>query len=215
MSNNTGTPLLGCASHCFQVAVKDIIAADDFSVLQVQKLKKKLRTSLISVKLRRLKPLRPKVRNETRWSSTFEMSVRRKQFYKHVMRLIDGVINSLILNPAVERRVDNPVMQIGNPYEVTKKASTCRCYLLDCTRVLRRCFRVVPKFKRPCGLGCTHLAQCSYWVRSLKDTRRAEGFIERFAKTESAGITKVFRGVEEEKGIRFYNHREGIQVVLQ
>lgn len=64
---------IGCASHGFNLSVKDIIHESLDEVGKVQKLMKNLRTPILAGKLRAHTPLKAKVNNDTRWSSVFHL----------------------------------------------------------------------------------------------------------------------------------------------
>ncbi|OWY99486.1 hypothetical protein PHMEG_00029503 [Phytophthora megakarya] len=66
-------PLIGCASHRFNLAVKGFLYTEEaLMIAKVQTLRTKLRTAV----LRRVSRLTPLLRNDTRWSSTYEMVAR-------------------------------------------------------------------------------------------------------------------------------------------
>ena len=69
-------PLIGCASHRFALAVNEFIVDYEPVLGNINSLMHKLRTKLLSVKLRKFSNLLPVIRNVTRWSSTFQMIVR-------------------------------------------------------------------------------------------------------------------------------------------
>lgn len=80
MSTKIRILLLCCASRQFQLAVQEIDYLEEDIILQVNQLMVKLRTRIMSAKLQRHTPLHPKLRNDTIWSSTFEMFWRQKHF---------------------------------------------------------------------------------------------------------------------------------------
>ncbi|KAG7361649.1 hypothetical protein IV203_036750 [Nitzschia inconspicua] len=86
-------PLVGCASHRLNLAVKDILK--DYSSLTtcVYRLMKKLKNIIPAAKLRKLTPLRAKCSNATRWSSTYEMLLRYKQLEEFLPKL--GLMEAL------------------------------------------------------------------------------------------------------------------------
>ncbi|KAG3107661.1 hypothetical protein PI124_g12836 [Phytophthora idaei] len=65
-------PQIGCASHCFNLAVKDYLKKEDELITKVHALVSKLRTVKGRAILRRVSHLSPLLRNDTRWSSTYE-----------------------------------------------------------------------------------------------------------------------------------------------
>lgn len=139
ISTKMGVPLIGCASHRFQLAVKEILKEDEGVITQVKQLMTKLRTPLISAKLRRETHLKPKLKNDTRWSSTFLMLLRHAELREHVLRLDDMEIDALLLSPASERKVDNLIRKLRELDEVTKKLQRADCTI----RVARAYFDTV------------------------------------------------------------------------
>ncbi|KAK1937009.1 hypothetical protein P3T76_009787 [Phytophthora citrophthora] len=73
LANLMGVPLVGCASHKLNLAVKTILAPYEAELEAVQALMKHLRIINAAAKLRFATPLRPVLRQETRWGSTYAM----------------------------------------------------------------------------------------------------------------------------------------------
>ena len=73
VANSTGVGFIGCASHRFNLAVQDILVQHDDIITIVNDLMKKLRNLVPAAKLRQFTPLAAKTRNDTRWSSTYQM----------------------------------------------------------------------------------------------------------------------------------------------
>ncbi|RLN87599.1 hypothetical protein BBJ28_00027238 [Nothophytophthora sp. Chile5] len=71
-----GRPLVGCSSHRLHLAVKSYLSDYETLLGKVNTLMCKLRCLNAAAKLRKQTPLRPVLRNATRWSSTFAMIVR-------------------------------------------------------------------------------------------------------------------------------------------
>ena len=76
VANKTGISYIGCASHRLNLAVQDFIKVDELLISKVNNLMVKLRNLLLSAKLRRLTPFRPKLRNSTSWNSIFDIIAR-------------------------------------------------------------------------------------------------------------------------------------------
>lgn len=70
-SRQAGCRFIGCASHRFNLAVKDILSQNEDIVMLIRALIVRLRNLIPSAKLRKLTPLEAKIDNETRWSSSF------------------------------------------------------------------------------------------------------------------------------------------------
>lgn len=68
LANRIEKQLIGCASRRYNVV--------DNHIETVNEIMKKLKTLNAAAKLRKRTPLRARTRNETRWSSTFEMLLR-------------------------------------------------------------------------------------------------------------------------------------------
>jgi hypothetical protein len=66
-------PLIGCASHRFNLAVKSFCGPDEALLTKLNSLMSKLRTLKNSARLRQHTTLTGRKRNATRWSSTYEM----------------------------------------------------------------------------------------------------------------------------------------------
>ena len=62
----TGTPLVGCSSHCLNLAVNCLLSKDEILVNKINPLMTKLRGLSFSALMRKVPPLRPKLRNATR-----------------------------------------------------------------------------------------------------------------------------------------------------
>lgn len=81
-------PLIGCASHGFALAVKDFMQCDEGLIDKIQKLMKKLSTVKGKALLRSHTSLAPIMRNDTRWSSTYEM-LQRYTKLEPILRSLD------------------------------------------------------------------------------------------------------------------------------
>ena len=75
----TGITLVGCASHRLNLAVNDLLSKGEILLNNINRLMIKLRGLCLSALLRKVTPLRPKLRNATRWSSSYEQLVRYKE----------------------------------------------------------------------------------------------------------------------------------------
>lgn len=73
IGNITDILLIGCASHRFPIALKDLHSEKKPIIEQVHTLMANLRPRLISARLQQRTFYKKKIRNVTRWTSTFEM----------------------------------------------------------------------------------------------------------------------------------------------
>lgn len=120
LSNKTGIPLIGCCSHRFNLAVKDVLRSEEELIMKIQVIMVKLRGLLLSANLRKLTPLKPMLRNNTRWSSTLSMLSRYVRLREFLPNLNCYEIDELSLSVAENRRVDMLLVQLEPLDEVTK-----------------------------------------------------------------------------------------------
>ncbi|KAG6610903.1 GTP-dependent nucleic acid-binding protein engD [Phytophthora cinnamomi] len=125
-----GVPLVGCASHRLNRAVAARLSecADDLDL--VQALMIKLRTLHHSAKLRFKTDLRPIIRQQTRWSSTFTMLNR----YFELLPFIDAEDEELaeLLPPAAsKRRLRDLLGELKDVESVSKALQGADANLLD------------------------------------------------------------------------------------
>lgn len=121
ISAKLGIPLIGCASHRFQLAVQEILKDYEVVIGEVNSLMVKLRTPILAAKLRRVTHLKAKLRNQTRWSSTFEMLKRHILLRDHLRQLHNEEIDDMLPNQAHERKIDSLFSKLSQLDEVTKK----------------------------------------------------------------------------------------------
>ncbi|ETO67628.1 hypothetical protein F444_15470 [Phytophthora nicotianae P1976] len=94
IATKLGVPLVGCASHRFNLAVKKFLTEHESLLQKVNNLMQQLRYPNNAVQLAKLTPLLAKTRNVTYWSSTYEMQERYVNLRAHV-RQIEAVEDSL------------------------------------------------------------------------------------------------------------------------
>lgn len=99
-------PFIGCASHRFNLAVKKIVEKDKMIIDKVNRLMKKLKTTIPSARLRCATHLVPKTTNVTRWSSTRDMVTRYLEIRGHIRGLNLNDVDSLCLLGNEEREVE-------------------------------------------------------------------------------------------------------------
>ncbi|KAG6589321.1 GTP-dependent nucleic acid-binding protein engD [Phytophthora cinnamomi] len=90
-----GVPLVGCASHRLNRAVQQQLEDKETHLAEVQALMVKLRTLTQSAKLRLKTDLRPVIRQDIRWNSTFSMLHRYFQLLEHHDRNDDDIADML------------------------------------------------------------------------------------------------------------------------
>ncbi|KAH9108067.1 hypothetical protein AeMF1_016685 [Aphanomyces euteiches] len=107
LSRLLGIPLVGCASHLFNLFVGDILREKEEIVNLVNDLMRKLKTIILSAKLRRLTNLSPKTRNATRWSSTYAMFQRYMDIKGFLRFLDDREVESMLPTVSQDREISD------------------------------------------------------------------------------------------------------------
>ncbi|ETI52417.1 hypothetical protein F443_04426 [Phytophthora nicotianae P1569] len=100
-------PLVGCASHRFNLAVQDFLMSETKLIAKIQALMTKLRTIKDRALLRRVSKLAPLLRNDTRWSSTYAMVKRYVCLEPAISQLGHGVVVDYDLQPLLLRRAEH------------------------------------------------------------------------------------------------------------
>ena len=120
-SKKTGVPLVGFASHRLNLAIKDILKFHEVLLNKLNRLMSKLRNLLLSAKLRKLTTLRPKLRNVTRWSSTYDVLRRHKELKPFLSKIDSVEIDELELSLSETRQVDSLVKNLEVFESVSKE----------------------------------------------------------------------------------------------
>ncbi|KAF1773381.1 Ribonuclease H-like domain [Phytophthora cactorum] len=143
-------PLVGCASHRLNLAVQDDLAAYEDDLAAVQALMIKLRTLTESAKLRLKTDLRPVIRKQTRWSSTFAMVKR----YFELLEFIDvedDDIMELLPAPAANKRLRVLYQELRDIESVSKALQGRDVDLLDVREWFDELISVKPHYARFIG----------------------------------------------------------------
>ena len=91
-----GCSFIGCASHRFNLAVKEYMLTYEEKLDDIQSLMKKLLNLKIAGALRRKTDLKPVIRNVTRWSSTYSMLKRFLQLKDILVSLNHPEVNEFL-----------------------------------------------------------------------------------------------------------------------
>ncbi|ETN04902.1 hypothetical protein, variant [Phytophthora nicotianae INRA-310] len=114
-----GVPLIGCASHRLNRVVQQDLQSHEADLAAVHGLMIKLRTLTQSAKLRLKTSLRPVIRQDTRWSSTFAMLHRYFKLLEHLDKDDDDVAE-LLPGPVCNRRLRKLLKELANVESVSK-----------------------------------------------------------------------------------------------
>jgi hypothetical protein len=85
-------PMIGCASHRFNLACKSYLKKYEANISKINSLMVSLRNVKQAGKLRTRTPLEPVTRNDTRWSSTYDMLLR---FFR-IREFLDDTDSALV-----------------------------------------------------------------------------------------------------------------------
>lgn len=131
ISTKTGIPMIGCASHRFNLAVRDYLSSEEHILTKINEIMVKLKSLLIGARLRQFTPLRPKLRNVTRWSSTFEMLSRYRELRDFLPALDSTEIDEMSLTVSENRQVDCLFEKLKLFESVTKALQTDKTSMSD------------------------------------------------------------------------------------
>ena len=112
--------MIGCASHHFNIAVKNYLKDYEITLQKIHELMKKLKTLKKAAYLRRFTTLVPITRNKTRWSSTFDMLER---FFdiKNFLDRSDDDLYSLMPTANEEVLLEKLLVDLADLDSVTKE----------------------------------------------------------------------------------------------
>ncbi|RQM21052.1 hypothetical protein B5M09_013373 [Aphanomyces astaci] len=114
-----GIPMVGCASHRFNLFVGDVLADCEDLLCAVHATIKKLSNIIPATKLHRLTSLYPKQRKKTRWSSSVAMLARYVELKPFLPQLGLDYIDMLLLNSRQERDVELLIAQLTDLNSLT------------------------------------------------------------------------------------------------
>lgn len=120
-ARRVGPDFVGCDSHRFNLAAKDILVSYEDIVEKVHRLMKKMSFQIPAAKLRKLTHLRPKLRNDTRWSSTYVMLQRYIQVHEIIKQIELPEVQELRLCDGDHVEVERLFRLLGDLQSVTKE----------------------------------------------------------------------------------------------
>ncbi|ETP46085.1 hypothetical protein F442_07622 [Phytophthora nicotianae P10297] len=138
-----GVPLVGCASHRLNLAVRRFLKPYEEDLEQVQTLMRRLRTITQASKLRLKTSLRPKLRNETRWGSTFAM-LDRYLVLREYISADDDELAEVMPSPAANRRLKALLVEMADVESISKKLQSIDLNLLDARDLLNGLLEIKP-----------------------------------------------------------------------
>ncbi|ETN19814.1 hypothetical protein PPTG_04989 [Phytophthora nicotianae INRA-310] len=183
-----GIPLVGCASHRLNLAVRTLLEPHEADLEQVQSLMKRLRTLTQAAKLRLKTSLRPKLRQETRWGSTYAMLARYFDL-REFISADDEDLARLMPSPAANRRLKALLLELAYVESVSMKLQSVELNLLDAGDLLDGLLEVKPSFRRYLAPNADIVAAPQFESAVIKQTTIAAtaettklGFADRILK---------------------------------
>lgn len=127
--DKTGRGFIGCASHRFNLAVKDLIAEHEPAITKVHELMKKLHTPNIAGKLLKVTHLKPKSYIKTRWSSTYEMLQRFLDLKDHIRGLENDELDRISPSTSEYKDIQELTKKFRELESVSKALQSDSCTL--------------------------------------------------------------------------------------
>lgn len=124
-------PLIGCTSHGFNLAIKDMINTHDDVFKTMNKLIGKLKYRLLAACLRNESPLAAMQMNETGRSSAFAMLKRYLELRDVLPRLNDASFDALMPSTAQNHEIDDPVRMRVELEEIQLDFQSEECSMLS------------------------------------------------------------------------------------
>ena len=121
IAKKLGLKFVGCASHRFDLALKEFIVKEERIIKKVNDVLKKLQLPAMAAKLRVSTPLAPKIICETRWSSVCEVLER----YMKIEKFLDDEefeeLEEILLSPREVKKIEKLSLQLSDINTVTKE----------------------------------------------------------------------------------------------
>lgn len=146
-----GPFFVGCHSHRYNLAMKDILEEYEEVIEKVQAIMKKLSYQIPAAKLRRFTLLKAKQRNVTRWSSTYDMLRRYRELKEFLPKLDDVELESILLSEEEDILVDHLCTKLRDLDSVTKELQRSNISLAEARVLFDGVIEKYPNSKRRLG----------------------------------------------------------------
>lgn len=193
--------MVGCASHRLNLAVKNVQTDDDALLKKMNRMMIKLRGLLLSARLRRFTQLRPKIRNPTRWSSTYDMMKRYKQLSPFFSDIDSSEIVELALSPSELRTLDALLNKLKVFESVSKVLQKDRTSIGDVRAVFDAIIDEFPSTSNRLG-SYSAIVHCPHFESALVKIQR--GNESTLSREEQNLLFRCSLGTE-------YNEQENIE----
>ncbi|GMF09568.1 unnamed protein product [Phytophthora lilii] len=158
-----GVPLVGCASHRLNLAVRDYLAPHEPALEEVQQVMRKLRTLKQAAKLRLKTPLVPIVLQDTRWSSTFSM-LKRYFRLREFLSADDEELADILPSRTTHRQLEEFLSKLRCVESVSKMLQPDGLTLLDVRDLFDGLLEVRPSMVKYLGKGLIYEI---VWIASI------------------------------------------------
>jgi hypothetical protein len=108
LARRLGCPMIGCASHKLNLAVKRSLSALDPIIDKIDEIMKKMKTIKLRGLLRTITDIAPESRNRTRWSSTYKMVMKYQKLREVLVQIAsqDDEVAALMLTQVEQNLVE-------------------------------------------------------------------------------------------------------------
>jgi hypothetical protein len=146
-----GVPLVGCASHRFNLAVGKFLVEYEDDITQIQNLMTQLRFPKNAAELSKYTALLPVKANTTRWSSTWELVARYMRIRDAAKRV--AAVEDLVPRGATHRRLVALHDKLQELDSVCKKLQYHRRSLAEVRALFDACVEKYPAMKEHLDAG--------------------------------------------------------------
>ncbi len=120
LTNISNILLIGCASHCFYLAVQDILHSEQKMIDKVRTIIIKLGGLLLNARLKKLTRIQPNPSNKTRWTSAYEMLKRYVRIREYLSSRESNKLGNCCLLSPENRHIYNLWKKLEPSESVTK-----------------------------------------------------------------------------------------------
>ncbi|KAI0566383.1 Ribonuclease H-like protein [Gracilaria domingensis] len=148
-ADQASSSLIGCASHRFNLAVRDEVSKDTPILMKIHKLMVKLRTLLAAAQLKIVTKLKPKLHCPTLWRSTFLMLSRYVKLRLLLGDLGCSHVDELIPSVSKHRRIQVIWKRLEELQSVSLELLKESTTLSDVWALFDETINEYPAYRRP------------------------------------------------------------------
>ncbi len=142
-----------CASHRYALATKDLLVPYTSVHNKVHKVMTHFRYPIPSAKLKKFTPLKPKISNSTRWSSSTDMLKRYIEIRDFLPKVKIDTVTKLLLSPAEDGMVDKACLCFSELGTITKALQSENTTLSDVRAYFDGFIEIYPEILERLGRG--------------------------------------------------------------